>query len=119
MVYPCPVASEITTVSFDSVREHELGWIWRDSPGFNAYRGTSWMPSPCRGCSRKELDFGGCRCQAFALTGDAGRTDPACIYAPDHELVRAAREQAEHAAPDPELLPAQLRYRRPSPCSVR
>jgi pyrroloquinoline quinone biosynthesis protein E len=63
-----------------------------------AFRGTDWMPDPCRSCDRRELDFGGCRCQAFQLTGDATRTDPVCHLSPDHgkvaEAVRAANEQA-------------------------
>lgn len=118
MVYPCPVASEITSVEFSSVREHDLSWIWWQSPGFNAYRGTDWMPAPCHGCERREVDFGGCRCQAFALTGDAGRTDPVCTYAPDHGLVVAAVEEAERAEEDRESVVAGLRYRRPSPRSA-
>ncbi|MGV9386117.1 hypothetical protein ACWDRB_60650 [Nonomuraea sp. NPDC003707] len=69
------------------MRDHQLEWIWSESPAFNAYRGTDWMPEPCRGCPRKTEDFGGCRCQAFALTGDAGRTDPACALSPDDGLI--------------------------------
>jgi len=57
------------------------------------------MPEPCRSCERRELDWGGCRCQAFALTGDAGRTDPACALSPHHELLVGARGDAEAAPP--------------------
>ncbi len=93
-VLPCPVANTIKTLRFDSVREHNLGWIWRESPAFNRFRGFDWMPEPCRSCDRHTQDFGGCRCQAFALTGDAARTDPVCQWAPDHHLVEAAVAKA-------------------------
>ncbi|WP_181019708.1 pyrroloquinoline quinone biosynthesis protein PqqE [Nonomuraea typhae] len=85
-VLPCPAAYDLP-LEAPNVREHPLSWIWRDSPAFNAYRGTEWMSEPCRSCPRKELDFGGCRCQTYALTGDAARTDPACRLSPDHHLV--------------------------------
>lgn len=119
MVYPCPVASQIDTVQFSSVREHDLAWIWWHSPGFNAYRGTEWMPSPCRDCARRLIDFGGCRCQAFALTGDAGRTDPVCVYAPDHGIVQAALEEAQRETAS-DRSTSELRYRRlaPAPASA-
>ncbi len=68
---PCHGATQISHLQFVNVREHALDWIWRESPIFNAFRGDSWMKEPCRSCPRKALDFGGCRCQAFALTGDA------------------------------------------------
>lgn len=86
-VLPCPAAASITTLQFENVRSKALAEIWRDSPSFNAYRGTDWMQAPCRTCPRREVDFGGCRCQAFALTGDAGVTDPACSLSPRHSLV--------------------------------
>ncbi|MFD1937338.1 pyrroloquinoline quinone biosynthesis protein PqqE [Nonomuraea mangrovi] len=85
-VLPCPAAYGLP-LDLPSVRDHQLEWIWSESPAFSAYRGTDWMPEPCRGCPRKTEDFGGCRCQAFALTGDAGRTDPACVLSPDHGLI--------------------------------
>jgi pyrroloquinoline quinone biosynthesis protein E len=66
---------------------HSIAWIWQNSEAFNRYRGTGWMPEPCRSCEFKEVDFGGCRCQAFALTGDAGNTDPACTLSPMHEQI--------------------------------
>ncbi|MFF4416776.1 pyrroloquinoline quinone biosynthesis protein PqqE [Streptosporangium sp. NPDC001559] len=83
---PCPAAYTLPLRS-PNVREHSLEWIWRESEAFNAYRGTSWMSEPCSGCPLRHRDFGGCRCQAFALTGDAGRTDPACSLSPDHHIV--------------------------------
>ncbi|MFJ7217456.1 pyrroloquinoline quinone biosynthesis protein PqqE [Amycolatopsis sp. NPDC098790] len=109
VAYPCSAASEITTMAFPSVREHDLEWIWAESPAFEAYRSTGWLPDPCRGCPRKELDFGGCRCQAFALTGDAGRTDPVCRHSPDHHLVADALVRANQ-----EGAGGQLVHRRPT-----
>ena len=87
-VLPCPAAAALPDLDPPNVREHPLAWIWRESKAFNAYRGESWMPEPCRSCALRAGDHGGCRCQAHALTGDAGRTDPACRHAPDHHLVR-------------------------------
>ena len=89
---PCPAASSITTIEFENVRERGLGEIWRDSPSFARYRGTGWMPEPCRSCERREVDWGGCRCQAYLITGDAGVTDPACSLSPSHFAIVALRE---------------------------
>ena len=88
-VLPCPTAHALP-LPRASVREHSLAWIWERSPLFQRFRGTGWMPHPCRNCDRREIDFGGCRCQAFQLTGDAARTDPVCHLSPDHGLVAAA-----------------------------
>jgi PqqA peptide cyclase len=87
---PCPAASSIRTLHFENVSDHNLAWIWYESPAFKKFRGLDWMPEPCRSCDRRFQDFGGCRCQAFALTGDAARTDPVCQWAPDHHLVETA-----------------------------
>jgi pyrroloquinoline quinone biosynthesis protein E len=90
---PCPAAHELARglrLPGTNVREHGLEWIWAESPLFKQFRGDAWMPDPCRSCDRREIDFGGCRCQAFALTGDAARTDPVCHLSPDHGLVEAA-----------------------------
>jgi PqqA peptide cyclase len=94
-VLPCPAAAAIRTLRFENVRERELGEIWRESESFERYRGTDWMPEPCRSCERREIDWGGCRCQAYLLTGDAGATDPACSLSPDHHLMVALRDGAE------------------------
>jgi PqqA peptide cyclase len=103
-VLPCPTAHALP-LPRASVREHSLAWIWEQSPLFERFRGTDWMPEPCRSCDRRERDFGGCRCQAFELTGDAARTDPVCHLSPDHrivaEVVRAANESAGRGNPDP------------------
>jgi pyrroloquinoline quinone biosynthesis protein E len=86
-VLPCPAASAITTLRLDNVRSRSLADIWYHSESFNAYRGTGWMPDPCRSCERKGVDFGGCRCQAFLLTGSASATDPVCTKSPDRPLI--------------------------------
>jgi PqqA peptide cyclase len=88
-VLPCHAAESIPGLEFWSVREHSLADIWTNSPAFNAFRGTAWMNEPCASCARREIDFGGCRCQAFALTGDARATDPVCHLAPAHDDVVA------------------------------
>lgn len=90
-VLPCHAATSIPSLTFDSVADRPLGEIWAHSPAINAYRGEEWMKEPCRTCDRRGTDFGGCRCQAFALTGDAANPDPACELAPHHDLVVAAR----------------------------
>ncbi|MGH3865028.1 MAG: pyrroloquinoline quinone biosynthesis protein PqqE [Pseudonocardiaceae bacterium] len=87
---PCPAAAQIAGLGIDNVRERSLSEIWRHSPAFTRFRGAEWMPEPCRSCPRKEIDFGGCRCQAFQLTGDAARADPVCQLSPDHHLLEAA-----------------------------
>jgi pyrroloquinoline quinone biosynthesis protein E len=89
-VLPCQAATHITPLSFDSVRDRSLAWIWRESPAFTAFRGTAWMPAPCATCERRDLDFGGCRCQAFALTGDARQADPVCTLTPARAIIDAA-----------------------------
>ena len=94
---PCHSARQLP-VTFPNVREHSIEYIWRDSFGFNRFRGYDWMPEPCRSCDEKERDFGGCRCQAFMLTGDAAIADPVCSKSAHHGTILAAREQAEHGA---------------------
>jgi PqqA peptide cyclase len=86
-VLPCHAAESITGLEFWNVREHSLAEIWANSPAFNAFRGTAWMKEPCVSCPRREQDFGGCRCQAFALTGDAAAADPVCHLSRAHGLV--------------------------------
>ncbi|WP_103348442.1 pyrroloquinoline quinone biosynthesis protein PqqE [Amycolatopsis sp. CA-128772] len=86
-VLPCPAASAISTLSLSNVRDTPLAEIWYRSSSFTAYRGEEWMTEPCRTCDRRGLDFGGCRCQAFLLTGDAAATDPVCSRSPRREVV--------------------------------
>ena len=98
LVLPCHVAHTLPGLEFENARQRSLGDIWRDSPAFNAFRGEAWMPEPCRSCDRRTIDFGGCRCQAFHLTGNAAVTDPACRLSPDHGLIEAARAHALESA---------------------
>ncbi|MFN8753371.1 MAG: pyrroloquinoline quinone biosynthesis protein PqqE, partial [Betaproteobacteria bacterium] len=98
VVLPCHEARMLPGLTFPNVRDHPLRWIWYDSPGFNAYRGDGWMQEPCRSCPDKVKDFGGCRCQAFMLTGDATNADPVCELSPHHHLVTEAVERADRPA---------------------
>jgi pyrroloquinoline quinone biosynthesis protein E len=106
-VLPCHAAHTITSMTFHKVSETPLREIWEDSEAFNRFRGFDWMPEPCRSCERKEIDFGGCRCQAFAMTGDAAATDPTCIRSPHHAALRElppagpVRKRAIGGAPTP------------------
>lgn len=109
LALPCAAAHTLPGLHFDSVRDRPLADIWSASPAFNAFRGDGWMPSPCRECPQRSADFGGCRCQAFHLTGDAAATDPACALSPFHDVVLAARARADGAAA------SALRYRGASP----
>jgi pyrroloquinoline quinone biosynthesis protein E len=96
---PCHSAGIIPGLHFDNVREHDLAWIWESSPAFERFRGDAWMSETCLACPRKERDFGGCRCQAFLLTGDAEAIDPVCRYSPNHELLQALRIPSADALP--------------------
>lgn len=97
-VLPCHAAGSIPDLLFEKVTERALADIWREGEAFLRFRGTDWMPEPCASCDRREIDWGGCRCQALALTGQAEVTDPACEKSPHHEqMVQLTREEA---APD-------------------
>jgi pyrroloquinoline quinone biosynthesis protein E len=96
---PCHAAAVIPELHFDNVRDHDLAWIWQSSPSFQRFRGDSWMPKTCFACPRKEKDFGGCRCQAFLLTGDAEAIDPVCSYSPHHRLLQPLRTSAPETLP--------------------
>ncbi|MFT5988201.1 MAG: pyrroloquinoline quinone biosynthesis protein E [Pseudomonadales bacterium] len=93
---PCHSA-RLLPIDFPNVRDNDLKHIWYDSPGFNHYRGDGWMPEPCQSCDEKEKDFGGCRCQAFLLTGNADNADPVCSKSAYHDRILAARQAADHA----------------------
>ena len=99
-VLPCHAADSIPGLAFESVRERPLAEIWESSDAFRRFRGTEWMPEPCRSCDRREIDWGGCRCQAFALLGDAAATDPACGLSPHHEAVEALAAEESAAGAD-------------------
>ena len=98
-VLPCQTAREIPGLEFPNVRDRSLQEIWFDAPVFQRFRGTDWMPEPCRSCDRREIDFGGCRCQAFLMTGDPAATDPICHLSPQHHLVDAALQEAAQSNP--------------------
>ncbi len=95
-VLPCHSARVLPGLEFPDVREHDLRWAWYDSPAFNKYRGDSWMKEPCRSCPEKEKDLGGCRCQAFLLTGDAESADPVCALSPNHHVIEQAILEAQN-----------------------
>ena len=97
-VLPCQVAAAIPELTFANVAEQSLESIWYESDAFNRFRGTDWMEEPCRSCSRKTVDFGGCRCQAFLLTGKASATDPVCHLSPEHHLIVKANKLGEAGA---------------------
>src|SRR5436190_6893477 len=98
-VLPCPTASSsISALRFENVRTRDLDWIWRESESFNRFRGTEWMPEPCRSCPQREIDFGGCRCQAALLTGSAANTDPVCEFSPNRMIVDAALRDINSAS---------------------
>ena len=96
---PCHAAGVIPGLEFDSVREHSLQWLWHESAAFQKFRGEAWMPEPCRSCDRRTEDFGGCRCQALLLTGDAAATDPACSLSPQHYVMEEALQVANSVQP--------------------
>jgi pyrroloquinoline quinone biosynthesis protein E len=96
-VLPCPTASSIKDLRFDNVRERPLACIWNDSESFNRFRGTAWMPLPCAECPQREIDFGGCRCQAALITGDPMVTDPACSLSPYRDKLTAFVESIQSA----------------------
>lgn len=98
-VLPCHAAESMTHLSFDNIKDRPLADIWLNGEAFQKYRGTEWMKEPCRSCPRKEIDFGGCRCQAFALTGDAANTDPACSLSPSHAEWAKVAEVESHSTP--------------------
>jgi PqqA peptide cyclase len=99
VVLPCHQALSIAGLAFENVRGGSLQEIWNDSPAMKRFRGEDWLPAPCRTCDERGVDFGGCRCQAFALTGDARATDPVCHLSPNHALVgqlALVREDADY-----------------------
>jgi pyrroloquinoline quinone biosynthesis protein E len=108
-VLPCHAAQTIPGLAFDSVRHKSLAEIWAGSDAFERFRGTGWMPEPCRSCDQREVDWGGCRCQALAIAGDAAATDPACALSERHGTLRALADTASS-----EPAPA-FAYRRMAP----
>ena len=97
LALPCQAARMLPGLAFPNVREASVREIWFDSPAFNAYRGEAWMREPCRSCPERSKDFGGCRCQAYLLTGEAANADPVCALSPRHRVVEALVERAQTA----------------------
>lgn len=98
VMLPCLAADQLPGPPAPTVTEASLADIWHSSELFNRYRGTDWMPSPCHDCALREVDFGGCRCHAFQLTGNPAATDPACTLSPHHHLLTAAAGISERPA---------------------
>ena len=99
-VLPCHAAESLDFLNFDNLKEKSLAWIWEHSESFNRFRGTSWMPEPCRSCDRREVDWGGCRCQAFALTGNADAADPTCEFSPYRKVLDEPLSKAGSETPN-------------------
>lgn len=99
-VLPCHAAESLDFLNFDNIKDKSLSWIWEHSESFNKFRGTTWMPEPCQSCNRKEIDWGGCRCQAFALTGNANAADPTCELSPYRKVLDEPLSRAGTKTPD-------------------
>jgi PqqA peptide cyclase len=112
-VLPCPAAGVIPALGAWNVRTRSLAEAWHQSPAFTRFRGLGWMQEPCASCARRTVDFGGCRCQAYLVTGDAAATDPACRLSPQHGLVRAAAAGTDRWPAWPAARPHAPRARRP------
>jgi pyrroloquinoline quinone biosynthesis protein E len=95
---PCHSARELPELDCPSVNDFSIEQIWNESKAFNFFRGNEWMKEPCRSCDEKEKDFGGCRCQAYLLTGDMYNTDPVCSKSPNHHVIEAAISSAKASA---------------------
>jgi pyrroloquinoline quinone biosynthesis protein E len=108
LALPCHEARMLPGLEFPNVRDHDLRWIWFDSPAFNRYRGDEWMKEPCRSCPEKVKDYGGCRCQAYMLTGDPANADPVCDKSPHHALVTQAVARAGEPRAPTEAKPVLL-----------
>jgi PqqA peptide cyclase len=108
LALPCHEARMLPGLEFPNVRDHDLRWIWVDSPAFNRYRGDEWMKEPCRSCPEKVKDYGGCRCQAYMLTGDPANADPVCDKSPHHALVTQAVDRASEPRPPAGAKPVLL-----------
>jgi pyrroloquinoline quinone biosynthesis protein E len=111
LALPCHEAKMLPGLEFPNVRDHDMQWIWNESSAFNAYRGDSWMQEPCRSCDEKGKDFGGCRCQALMLTGDATNADPVCSKSPHHKLITDAVTLAQQPQPSAEEVRPLIFYR--------
>jgi len=111
LALPCHEARMLPGFEFPNVKDHDVNWIWNESDAFSKYRGESWMKEPCRSCDDRTKDFGGCRCQAFQLTGDATNTDPVCDKSPHHHIITEAVELAQQPQPPAVEVKPLLFYR--------
>jgi PqqA peptide cyclase len=111
---PCHAANVLPGMTFENVQARSLRWIWDESDAFRKFRGEAWMPEPCRGCDRRAQDFGGCRCQAFLLAGDAAATDPVCSLAPRRAVVDAILAEVNAVPPATPMPKTEWLYR-PNP----
>lgn len=102
---PCQAARMLPDLDFPKVTDHDVAWIWNESPAFNRYRGYDWMKAPCRTCPEREKDFGGCRCQAYQITGDAANADPVCRLSPHRDRVDAVIDAVEKRPADGAVIP--------------
>lgn len=117
-VMPCHAAATIPGLVFATVQDKPLRWIWAESDAFRRFRGTEWLPEPCRSCERREIDFGGCRCQALALTGDPHATDPACELSPFHGAMTGLAERAAGQSSPPFVYRRPLKEAPPVPAAL-
>lgn len=108
---PCHAARQLPGLEFPSVNDHDVSWIWNESPAFNRFRGLDWMKEPCRSCPEKEKDLGGCRCQAYMLTGDAANADPVCDKSPHHHIITEQVERVQKLAGQKEFEAKPLIFR--------
>ncbi len=116
---PCHAAGQLPGMTFPNVRNHSIEWIWNESPDFNKFRGFDWMKEPCRTCPERFKDFGGCRCQAYMLTGDAANADPVCDLSPHHQVVLDAITAAEESVKHPSVEVKPLVFRNPQNSKLR
>lgn len=110
---PCHAARQLPGLTLPNVRQHNIKWIWNESPDFNRFRGYEWMKEPCRTCPERFKDFGGCRCQAYLLTGDPRDADPVCSLSPHHQVVVDAIATASRQAASAESKTIPLVFRNP------
>ncbi len=108
---PCHEARMLPKIELPNVRDHSIHWIWNESSLFNKYRGFDWMEEPCKSCNEKEKDFGGCRCQAFLITGNPDSTDPICDKSPNHHIITKDVEKAQNKIIDKNEVQKIIKFR--------
>ena len=111
---PCHSARNLPGLDCPNVKDFSIEQIWNESKAFNFFRGYDWMKEPCRSCDEKEKDFGGCRCQAYLLTGDMYNADPVCSKSPQHHVIQEAIDAARHSAQSTIEVPLIFRNSRKS-----